>query len=201
MRYWQYLRVVVGILEHNHKSTIVKFSWRLHIKLTAGITGITGPWKPKYLLEIIGNVLRGSFSWFSFLRSFWQKAFLERRRKGRFCSWSQKSKISSGSQDVFERSKDSDSLLKPKNRLPSPVWQPPLVDQSPWETNIFVCYMMIGSVRIMNNGFFLIICRWKREDENFQPDNVEKICYGRLLRLLGLPKTENKLIKDKVCFS
>ena len=143
MRYWQYLRVVVGILEHNHKSTIVKFSWRLHIKLTAGITGVTGPWKPKYLLEIIGNVLRGSFSWFSFLRSFWQKAFLDRRRKGRFCSWSQKSKISSGSQDVFERSKDSDSLLKPKNRLPSPVWQPPLVDQSPWEANILVCLQFV----------------------------------------------------------
>ena len=28
----------------------------------------------------------------------------------------------------------------------------------------------------------------------FQPDNVEKVCDGRLLRLLGLPKTENKLI-------
>ena len=175
MRYWQYLRVVVGILEHNHKSTIVKFSWRLHIKLTAGITGITGPWKPKYLLEIIGNVLRGSFSWFSFLRSFWQKAFLERRRKRRFCSWSQKSKISPGSQDVFERSKDSpgsqdvferskdsDSLLKPKNRLPSPVWQPPLVDQSPWEANILVCLQFVDLKCANHEQCFLLNLQMKR---------------------------------------
>ena len=162
MRYWQYLRVVVGILEHNHKSTIVKFSWRLHIKLTAGITGITGPWKPKYLLEIIGNVLRGSFSWFSFLRSFWQKAFLERRRKRRFCSWSQKSKISPGSQDVFERSKDSDSLLKPKNRPPSPVWQPPLVDQSPWEANILVCLQFVDLKCANHEQCFLLNLQMKR---------------------------------------
>ena len=51
--------------------------------------------------------------------------------------------------------------------------------------------------------FFCLICRWKGQDDKFkdeifQPDNIEKICDGRLLRLLGLPKTENKLIKAKV---